>query len=70
LHTISILISLRRIPYFLLRLENTDWVLYAELVGLVNWLSGKEFFCELPRVCGIKLFKDISNLPCADDQVF
>jgi len=40
------------------------------LVGLVNWLSGKELLCGPPRVCGIKLFNDISNFPWADDQVF
>jgi hypothetical protein len=53
-----------------LRLENIDWVLYVEFVGLVNWFNGREFFCESPRVCGIKLFKEISNLPWADDQIF
>lgn len=58
------------INYFRLRLENTDWILYVEFVGLVIWFNGREFLCGSPRVCGIKLFNEISNLPWADDQVF
>lgn len=43
-----------------------DW----GLVGLVNWFNGNENLCESPRVCGIRLFNEISNLPSADDQRF
>ncbi len=58
---------------FLLEFENIDDdgnPLFVGLVGLVNWLSGKEDFWASPRVCGIRLFNDISTFPCTDDQVF
>ncbi len=55
--------------YVLLELENIgDWK--PLFVGLVNWLSGNEFLWGSPRVCGMRLFKDISIFPCADAQVF